>query len=160
MNVTLVDDHHDRAAFDCGDLELNNFLHTKAKKHTKDHTGSTFVAVATPASSEILGFYTIASGSVSCEFIPINVPKHPIPVAHLGRLAVDKRHQGRGIGEYLLMDALYRVRRIGKDMAIYAVEVVAKHNQAKAFYLHYGFSELLDNDLHLYLPMKTIMKLP
>jgi hypothetical protein len=58
------------------------------------------------------------------------------------------------------MDALYRVRRVAQDMAVYAVEVIAKHDQAKTFYLKYGFQELLDNTLHLYLPMKTIMKLP
>lgn len=160
MNVILIDSHHDRQDFDCGDLQLNDFLRTKARKHTKSYTGRTFVLVDTPVSDKILGFYTISSGNISCTSVPANVPKHPIPVAHLGRLAIDKKHQKKGMGEYLLMDALYRVRRIKDDMAIYAVEVVAKHEKAKAFYLRYGFSELLDNDHHLYLPMNIIMKLP
>ena len=78
---------------------------------------------------------------------------------HLGRLAVDLRSQGKGLGELLLIDALKRVTLAAEQLGIYAVEVRALNDSARRFYLKYGFTPLLDDELHLYLSMKTIRKL-
>lgn len=158
MEIVLLK-HHNREAFDCGVQALNDYLKRFAGKHTQERTGRTFVAVQKPESQQILGYYTIASGSVAFSIVPKNLPHHPVPVVHLGRLAVSRAHQGKGIGEYLLIDALRRAVRIEKEIAVYAVEVFAKDERTKCFYERYGFIPLKDDTLHLYLPMKAILKL-
>ncbi len=159
MEIILISKHHSRESFDCGVEALNNYLKRFAAKHTLERTGRTFVAVPEIESPEILGYYTLASGSVAFSVVPANLPHHPVPVVHLGRLAVSVAHQGKGIGEDLLIDALGRAARIEKEIAVYAVEVVAKDERAKRFYEKYGFTPLKDDPLHLYLPMKAILKL-
>ncbi len=78
---------------------------------------------------------------------------------HLGRLAVDLETKGQGLGKALLADALQRISGIAERLGIYAVEVYALNDEAKTFYLKFGFQPLLDDSLHLYLPMKTLRKL-
>ena len=82
-----------------------------------------------------------------------------MPVAHLGRLAVDAGAQGHGLGETLLMDALARVVGAADSIGIHAVEVVTIDEDAKRFYLKYGFTELLDDPHHLYISIKTLRDL-
>ncbi len=159
MEIILLSKHHSRESFDCGVEALNNYLKRFAAKHTLERTGRTFAAVPEIESPDILGYYTLASGSVAFSVVPANLPHHPVPVVHLGRLAVSVAHQGKGIGEDLLIDALRRATRIEKEIAVYAVEVVAKDERAKRFYEKYGFTPLKDDPLHLYLPMKVILKL-
>lgn len=111
-----------------------------------------------PAKSEVLGYYTISSGYVTFDTVPEKLPRYPIPVVHLGRLAVDLRMQGRGAGKMLLVDALRRSVRVSEYLGIYAVEVRALHERARSFYLKYGFASLQDDPSHLYLPLKTLRK--
>ena len=80
---------------------------------------------------------------------------HPVPVVLLARLAVDKSTQGVGLGDWLLLDALQRSVDISSGLGIHAVEVDALDDQAAAFYRKYGFMPLLDEPLHLYLPLAT-----
>lgn len=105
MEIVLLK-HHNREVFDCGAEALNDYLKRFAGKRTQERTGRTFVAVQEP-SQEILGYCTIASGSVAFSIVPKNLPHHPVPVVHLGRLAVSRAHQGKGIGEYLLVVSKY-----------------------------------------------------
>lgn len=149
---------HNRANFDCGEESLNNFLKKYARQNDERGLGKTFVVVE-ENTTEILGYYTLSSGSVTFEEVPENLPRYPVPVAHLGRLAVDKKAKGKGLGEVLLIDALRRVLKIADQLGIYAVEVIALNESAKKFYLKYGFKSLLDDDLHLYLSIRTIKKL-
>lgn len=150
--------HHDRTNFDCGEESLDTFLKKFARQNDERGLGKTFV-ITEPESSEILSFYTLSSSSVSFENVPENLPRYPVPVAHLGRLAVDKKAKGNGLGEILLIDALRRVLRIADELGIYAVEVFALNGNAKSFYLKYGFLPLQDDEFHLYLPIKIIKKL-
>ncbi|AIE85912.1 GCN5-related N-acetyltransferase [Fimbriimonas ginsengisoli Gsoil 348] len=111
----------------------------------------------------VIGYYTLSAGGVIFENLPDEVrrklPRYPMPVAHLGRMAVDKDFQGRGYGALLLLDALKRALAVSADMAIAGVEVRAKSPSVKAFYARYGFIELLDDHLHMYLPIDTIRAL-
>ena len=88
-----------------------------------------------------------------------NLPRHPVPVALIGRLAVDNSAQGQRLGETLLIHALRSAQRAARIVGIYAVVVDAIDEAARSFYLKYGFAELTDDHLHLYLPMKAIEKL-
>jgi GNAT superfamily N-acetyltransferase len=159
VHVELLSSTHNREGFDCGLPPLNHYLKTLSGRHTQQKTGRTFVLLSEPQGTEILGYHTLAVGGIESSFVPVNLPHHPVPVVHLGRLAVALGHQGKGLGEFLLLDALQRATRVEKEVAVYAIEVIAKDEQIKKFYLKYGFKELLDDKLHLYLSMKTVLKL-
>ncbi len=158
MIIVPLDESYDRSFFDCGVSSLNEYIRRYASQHDRKGFGRTFVALE-ESSSRVPGYYTISGGSVSFETVPENVPYHPVPVVLIGRLAVDLNARGKGLGEILLMDALRRSKRVAEQLGIFAVEVEAIDKQARAFYVKYGFKALLDDRLHLYLPMKVIRKL-
>jgi GNAT superfamily N-acetyltransferase len=157
--IEPLNSSHQRQEFCCGKAPLDHFLHALVSQYEKRKLGRTFVAVL-PGEAKIFGYYTLASSSVACQNLPPGMakklPKHPIPVALLGRLAVDQGAKGRGLGKVLLRDALKRCHNLSDSLGIFAVEVLAIDSEAKAFYQKYGFVSLLDDDLHLVLPMKTI----
>lgn len=153
---------HNRAGFDCGVATLNDYLKKFARQNQKTGVSRTFVAVRAGRTA-VDGYYCLSAGSVKGADLTVaqrkRLPRYPIPVAHLGRLAVAASAQGRGLGEQLLTDALERVVRIADELGIHAVEVVAKDDSAAAFYRKYGFAALRDDRLHLYLPLSVIRKL-
>jgi predicted GNAT family N-acyltransferase len=93
------------------------------------------------------------------EVVPENLPRHPIPVALVGRLAVDNKVRRQRLGETLLVHVLQSVQRAARIVEIYAVVVDALDESAKSFYLKYGFNSLTDDPLHLYLPMRAVERL-
>jgi len=148
----------DIADFDCGEKSLNSFLQKYALSNHQAGLGRTFVAVEQGLASAI-GYYTVSTGSIKFNTVPGHaakrLPKYPIPTVHIGRLAVDVRHQGRGLGETLLVDALRRATTAARSVGVYGVDVIALHPKAKAFYLRYGFVEMLDEPLHLFLSIEA-----
>jgi GNAT superfamily N-acetyltransferase len=154
--------HHDRAGFSCGHESLDDCLRQYAGQNQRLSISKTFVAV-TASSRAVCGYYSLAAGSVLFEHLTDaqrkGLPRYPIPVAHLGRLAVDRDSQGQGLGAHLLIDALARISRIDRELDIHAVEVVAIDDAARKFYLKYGFTPLKDDSHHLFLSLKTIRKL-
>lgn len=154
--------HHQRGGFDCGEESLNVFLQAHAGQNARKDLSRTYVAVAEGA-GEVVGYYTLSSGSVRFADLPEDLrkrlPKYPIPAGHLGRLAVDRRFQGQGLGGILLFDALERVQKLADHIGIHAVTVLALHERAKDFYEAHGFQALLDDEHHLFLPMATIRRL-
>src|SRR5207249_1983008 len=102
---------HDRGSFSCGKPSLDEFIHRLATQYERRDIARTYVAVA-PRQHLVLGYYTLSSGSVAFASIPDEVskkiPRHPLPVALLGRLAVDQSVQGQRLGATLLLDALKR----------------------------------------------------
>lgn len=153
---------HEQESFYSGYGQLDDYIKKYASQHIRKHFSRTFVAVA-PGTKEVLGFYTLSASSVDFAHVPEKMrkklPRYPVPVALLGKLAVDRRTQGRGLGTFLLMDALYRVIAVAEEMAVFAVVVNAIDESAKAFYLTYGFQPFQDEPLHLFLPLSTIKKL-
>jgi GNAT superfamily N-acetyltransferase len=149
---------HDRESFDCGEESLSDFLKRFARQNNEKGLGRSYVAVKDDE-PRIYGYYTISSGALSFDTIPENLPRYPIPVVHLGRLAVDEAAKGQRLGKALLADALKRAAAIADQLGIYAVEVYAITESARGFYLKFGFAELADDGLHLYLTVKKIRKL-
>jgi GNAT superfamily N-acetyltransferase len=158
-SVQPLDRTHDRGEFACGKGPLDNFLRTLVSQYEKRRLGRTYVVVR-PGEKRVLGYYTLASGAVSFANLPEQatkkLPRHPVPVILLARLALDRSVQGQGLGGFLLADALRRCLALAEQLGVHAVEVDAIDEQAKAFYEKYGFVALQDNPLHLYLPMATI----
>lgn len=148
---------HDLAAFDCGAPALNEYLKKYALLNHLNQSARTYVARRGEA---VMGYYTLAAGSVRREETPARVAKglarHPVPVILLARLAVDRSEQGRGMGAGLLKDALLRAAQAADLIGCRAVLVHAKDQAAKAFYQRFGFVSSPVDELHLYLLMKDI----
>lgn len=157
FRIEPISKEHKTKGFDCREAELNGFLTRFALKNDKNDIGRTFVAVR-PDESEVMGYYTISSGTVTFEQLPpeLKLPKYPIPTAHIGRLATDKSVQGQGLGEALLFDALGKAESASRDIGIRMVELIASTERAKSFYLQYGFEELKDDPMRLYIKIETI----
>lgn len=153
---------HERASFDCGIAGLNEWLGTKAGQSEKKDLARTYVLVEV-GNTSIKGFYALSNHTVAYEALPEEqakgLPQIDMPVVFIGRLAVDRSLQGRGLGEFLLIDALRRAEYLSHKIGIRAVEVDAINESAKQFYERYGFLALMDDPRHLFLPMNIIRKL-
>ena len=121
---------------------------------------STFVL--TTDSRTIAGFYTLSASSILAadlpEAIAKKLPRLPLPVTLLGRMAVAESVQGTGLGEALLMLALERALKSSRTVASWAMIVDAKEG-ARGFYAKYEFIPFASQPNRLFLPMKTIEKL-
>ncbi len=154
---------HDRSKFSCGVEPLDRYFRDLAGQDMRRNIATPFVLIHR-ATRGACGFYTVANTAVSLEELPPDVarrlPRYPlVPATLLGRLAVDVQHRGKGLGEFLLLDALRRSRAASYQMASFAVVVDAKDEAASAFYQKYGFRVLADTNGRLFLPMKTIGQL-
>ncbi len=114
--------------------------------------------MATPErdSRQLAGFFTLSAGSVSCSDLPESLaqklPRYPVPVALIGRLAVDSGFQGKGLGSILLADACRKVAHASATLAVAGIVVDAKDAAAAAFYRHFGFLDLPGQAARLLLP--------
>lgn len=153
---------HDRTGFDCGLPPLNDWLATKVSQFEKKDLARTYVLVET-GKTTVKGFYALSNHTVVYEALPEDqtkgLPQIDMPVVLIGRLAIDRSVQGRGLGEFLLIDALRRAEYLAKKIGIRAVEVDAINEAAKLFYQRYGFLALKDDPRHLFLPLTVIRKL-
>jgi ribosomal protein S18 acetylase RimI-like enzyme len=151
---------HDRPGFNCGIDSLDNYLKRQASQDIKRQISRVYTAVTIEKPNKIMGYYTLSSLSIELNLLPEELlrklPKHPIPAALIGRLAVDKTVQGNGIGKMLLADALKRIISVSNEIAIYAVVVDAINVKAKSFYKQYGFQSLGEGTPRLFLPLKAI----
>jgi predicted N-acetyltransferase YhbS len=148
---------HDVSAFDCGVAALNDFLKKYALQNQQNQSARTYVAAR---EERVVGYYTLAAGSVRREETPARVAKglaaHLVPVILLARLAVDVSERGQGLGGGLLKDALLRAVQAADIVGCRAVLVHAKDEAAQAFYQRFGFEPSPSDELHLYLLMKDI----
>jgi len=155
--------HHNRTHFDCGESALNEYLHKFASQNAAQDISRTFVMVSTIESQTILGFYTLNVGQIDFESLPPHltkkIPRYPIPTARLARLAVDKSMQGQHLGQKLLMDALRRCAKISQEIGLFGIVVDAKHDKAKKFYQKYGFVEIQNQPLTLFIRLSTVLKI-
>lgn len=156
--VALNADHR-RAAFESGQPALDDWLRNRALRN--EASGGSRTSVVCPRDSqEVVGYYSIAASSVSHEEAPgpvrRNAPR-PIPVVLLGRLAVDRAHQGVGLGGGLLRSALVRIAGAAAIVGVRAVLVHAIDESATAFYRRYGFLPSTFDESTLFLPMANIV---
>lgn len=130
-----------RTRFESGDPDLDRFFRNFAGQNQfRHHIGVTYVAVE---EDEILGFVTVAAASVEIEALPAGqrrkLPKYPLPVLRVARLAVHVAARGRGLGAELLRFALRLALRMADDYGCVGVIVDAKPD-AVGFYRKHGFS--------------------
>jgi GNAT superfamily N-acetyltransferase len=154
---------HDRAEFKCGSSVLDRYLQQQARQDAEKSVAAPFVLTLPPA-PQVLGYYTLSASLVNTSELPETLikklPRYPqLPVTLLGRLAVDQSMKGRGLGQFLLMDALRRSLGAAPNIAAMAVLVDAKDDAAEAFYRHFSFLPLNQQARRLFLPMKTVAEL-
>ena len=157
VTIQLLGVQHLREGFDCGEAALNDFLLRQAGQQQRRGFGKTYVALAEDGVT-VTGFVTVSAGQVATTSLPsqLKLPRYPAPMLRIGRLAVDARHQGKGIGQNLLAFALRLAVEFSQRVGLYAVVVDAKHDKAQAFYVKLGFIACVDNPLCLYLPVATL----
>jgi GNAT superfamily N-acetyltransferase len=151
--------HHRRESFTCGEAMLDEFLKTRARKHREQNISSTFVALP-QKSSTVAGYYTLAERLIEFSDMPAALVKrlrrHPIPAILLGRLAVDLAHQGKGLGQLLLVDALRTCVAAADLLGVFAVVLDAKNQRVKDWYERHGFSSFPSTPLRMFIAIDAI----
>jgi GNAT superfamily N-acetyltransferase len=144
--------------FTCGQPDLDRFLIRHALQAQQSNASQTYVALS---GAEVVGFHTIVVGEVlhadAPERVTKGMPRHPIPLLVLARLAVHTQWQGRRIGAGLLRDALQRTLQVADIAGVRALAVHAKDDAAAAFYKHFGFMPSPTDSRHLFMLMKDVL---
>jgi GNAT superfamily N-acetyltransferase len=154
----LLGKHHKRAAFACGVEPLDRYFQQQVTQDVRRLATACYVAIEV-ASGRVAGYYTLAAGAILLAGMPPELakklPRYPdVPVARVGRLAVDRDFQGCKLGAALLWDAVLRAKR--SEVAVYGLIVDAKDDKAVAFYQHHDFTMLSVGQRQLVLPLAGI----
>lgn len=161
--ITALGKQHDRKSFDCGERSLNQYLHRYASQDIRRRINRVFVASLPDAPQQVIGYYSLSAGSLDATDLPQilrrRLPRYPVPVVLLGRLAVAEPHHGQGLGSILLADALQRIVQASQVMAINAVVVDALNDRAARFYRQFVFIPLPSQPLKQFLPMDSVSSL-
>jgi GNAT superfamily N-acetyltransferase len=152
---------HDRAAFSCEVEPLERYLKLQANQDVKKDLSVAYVLVPAENRSRIAGYYTVSSDNIPIDDLPPELVKklpryNAVPATLIGRLARDLSYRGKGIGELLLANALKLAWETSQRIASWAVTVDSKNENARRFYLGFGFISFADTEKRLYLPMRTI----
>lgn len=148
---------HDAESFDCGHKALNLFIRMHALPWQRAHISQTYVAVV---QRKIVGYYSLVVGDVAYEDAPERLakglPRYPVPVLLLARLAVDQTWQGQGLGAALVVDAMRRALQVSDIVGVRALLVHAKDEEAQSFYRHLGFQPFSEQPLTLFRLLKDM----
>ncbi len=163
LTISPFSKTHDRKSFNCGEPSLNKYLQQYASQDIKRRINKVFVLSPPDAPQKVIGYYSLSAGSLNANDLPEKLrrrlPRYPVPVVLLGKLAIAKSHQKQGLGSILLADALQRVALASQVMAVYALVIDALNEQAAEFYRQFGFITLPSHPLKLFLPMDTVSAL-
>jgi GNAT superfamily N-acetyltransferase len=147
---------HDLGSFDCGTAALNDWLKRQALKNEASGASRSYVACT---GNIVVGYYCLAAGAIVRDEAPKPMQRNmpdPIPVMVIGRLAINERYQGQGIGKALLRDAILRVLQAAEIAGVKAILVHAISEDAKRFYLANGFLESPIEPMTLCLMLGTV----
>lgn len=162
MQISFLQKTHHRKKFECEERSLTDYIQKQVSQDVKKRLAICFVA--SDDNNYVLGYYTLTSESLGRELIPEKylkkVPeKYNAPVILLGRLARNLRQKGSGLGEHLLLDALFRAFTLSeKSIGAMAVVVNPINEYAVKFYEKYGFERLPDSE-KMFLPMNSIKQI-
>ena len=151
---------HNRNDFTSGNEMLDGYLKRQATQDIRRNICRVYVLTTLDAQQTVWGFYTLSTGAIKNSHLPTNLalklPRHPVPVALLGRLAVRQNSQGLGLGSLLLTDAIKRTLAIADEIGVYALVVDAFDDKVKTFYEKFGFIQFRSKNLSLLLQLKSI----
>ncbi len=147
---------HPRKEFDCGDIILNDWLTRYSVQAQKKGSSRSYVSL--DADGSIAGFYSLVYGHIvhseASPSVAKGMPKHPIPVLLISRLAVSLTHQNLGMGRSLLRDAMERAINASEIAGLRAVVVHAKSDSIALFYQKLGFQSSKEDPLLLMIPLR------
>ena len=151
-----IREHHEVSRFDSGIESLDAWLRSKARTNEAKGGSRTYVVCD---GNQVIGFYSLAASSVERRRVSSRIGRNmpePIPVILLGQLAVDRRHQGRGLGCDLLQDAAKRALGAADAIGARALIVQALNQEAKRFYESFGFTSFTKEPLMMLLRMSEL----
>ena len=153
--IETLSDAHERSGFDSGVAALDRYFTNQVTQDMRRRIAACWVALARDTRA-IVGFYTLAASSLPLRDIAPDtakkLPRYPLlPAVRIGRLAVSRSWQGKGIGAGLLIDGIARAVRT--DLMAFAMVVDAKDDAAVGFYQHLGFIRFTSAPMSLYLPL-------
>jgi GNAT superfamily N-acetyltransferase len=150
---------HDRTAFSCGNESLNRYIRSQATQDIRRGIARVFVATTADWPERILAFFTLSAASVVAAELPPELakrlPRHPIPAALIGRLAVDREFAGRGLGSILLADAVKKTAMASQTLAVTVVVVDPVDDAARTFYSSFGFRNLQTSQNRMFLVLAS-----
>lgn len=150
------------AAFLCGRQPLDDYIRRYASQDVRRNVARVFIATPESDPRRLAGFFTLSAGSVKCSDLPESLsrklPRYPVPVAFIGRLAVHLDFQGKGLGSILLAEACQKVAQASAVLAVAGIVVDAKDQAAAAFYRHFGFLPLPGHAERLLLPASAFLE--
>lgn len=149
---------HDRSAFSCGRDDLDDWFRRRAGQDQRRDLARVFVAVDPDAG--VVGFYSLSAFTLALDQLPQalsrKLPRYDaIPAALIGRLARDERVRGKGVGDLLVADAVWRILDTARSLAVFAIVVDAADEQAAAFYASFGFQPFPLHPQRLFLTVAT-----
>lgn len=151
--------HHDRKAFDCGDVAMNEFLHRYARQSHDAGGAKTFLAIDNADNTTVLGFYSLAPGALAYadtpEMVRRGLARHDVPGFRLARVATHLRLQGKGLGGQLLAAAGRRCLRAAADIGGVVLIIDAKNERAADWYAAYGAVPLANTSRTLVMSLAT-----
>ena len=153
-----LEPHHLLESFDCGVPSLNDWLKRRARMNEREGASRSYVVCA---GQEVVGYYCLAAGSVCCLDVPGRVRRNmpdPLPVMVIGRLAIHREWQGQGLGRALLRDAAIRTLSAAEVAGVRAILVHALSEEAKRFYIRWGFMESPTNPMTLVITLQDVKK--
>lgn len=158
FRVETLGSGHDRKSFSCGIAALDTYLKERVTQDIKRRASNCFVVC--DDAGLVAGYYSFAATSLPLDELSGDekkrLPRYALlPAGLIGRLAVDQRFRGKGLGGALVIDAALRASRAGP--AVFALIVDAKDDAAIAFYLHLGFRRFTSKPASLFLPMATAL---
>lgn len=158
FQIEVLKASHDRAGFSCGTEALDRYFREQVTQDVRRRATACYVALDT-AKNIVAGYYTLAAGGVPLTDLPPalakRLPRYPsVPVARMGRLAVDAKYAGQKLGAALLWDAAQRA--IHSGVAVFALVVDAKDERAEAFYRHHDFVSFGSQPRQFILPLATL----
>jgi len=152
----LLEETHDLELFQSGTESLDHWLKRRARANQVSGASRTYVVAD---GARVVGFYCLSSGGLDLASAPGAIRRNmpdPIPMAILGRLAVDISWQGKGLGAALLQNAVLRTGQAAAILGIRGILVHAISHDAKAFYEHYGFTASPSNPMTLILSLRGV----
>jgi GNAT superfamily N-acetyltransferase len=148
---------HDVSRFESGSRPLDRYISLHALQSQRANVAQTYVAFL---DEQVVGYHTLVVGEIVYDDAPERlvkgIPRHPVPIVLLARLAVAQSWQGRGLGAALVVDATRRVLQVSEIVGVRAMAVHAKDESAKRFYEHLGFEPFPAEPFTLYRLLKDI----
>lgn len=161
LDILPLHPDHDRAAFDCGNQNLDRYIPQQARQDAARGVARVFVATSAENVSRILGCYALGATGIAPKDLPEDVERRlpwlPVPAALIGRLAVDRTVAGRGLGKILLADALLKSETASESLGVAALVVDPVDDAARAFYRAFGFRDALGSHNQMLL-MRRVRK--